>query len=79
MFFYKPTNHIFSRVDHDHELERKLAVVGCQLVDFLVRCEQEDGVKQLMDLLSDIALCLSEVCKEFSLNFKKKYTDLFSL
>ena len=61
VFFYKPTNHIFSRTESDHELERKLAVVGCQLIDFLVRCDHEEGIKQLMDLLTDIGLCLSEV------------------
>ena len=61
VFFYKPTNHMFSRMASDNELERKLAVVGCQLVDFLVKCDQEDLVKQLMDLLVDIGLCLSEV------------------
>ena len=52
---------MFSLMASDHELERKLAVVGCQLVDFLVKCDQEDLVKQLMDLLVDIGLCLSEV------------------
>lgn len=61
VFFFKPTNHIFSRVESDHALGRKLVVVGCQLTDFLVRCDHEEGVKQLMDLLTDIGLCLSEV------------------
>ena len=36
-------------------------MTGCKLVDFLVRCDGEEGNKQLMDLLSDIGLCLSEV------------------
>ncbi|KAL4236760.1 hypothetical protein ACF0H5_005145 [Mactra antiquata] len=60
-FFYKPTNHLFSRVENEHPLQRKFALAGCHLVDFLVRCEQDEGTKILNDFLSDIALCLSEV------------------
>ncbi|XP_045157719.2 rapamycin-insensitive companion of mTOR-like isoform X2 [Mercenaria mercenaria] len=61
VFFFKPTNHMFSRLHADHEFQRKFALAGCQLADFLVRCEQEEGTKILTDFLADIALCLSEV------------------
>ncbi|KAH3731199.1 hypothetical protein DPMN_057207, partial [Dreissena polymorpha] len=59
-FFYKPTNHQFSREPSDHEFQKKYALVGCHLVDFLIRCETEEGQKIVSDLLADIALCLSE-------------------
>jgi len=40
VYFFKPTNHQFSRIESSNELEKKYAIVGCQLVDFLLRCEQ---------------------------------------
>ncbi|KAK3609904.1 hypothetical protein CHS0354_036667 [Potamilus streckersoni] len=61
VYFFKPTNHLFSRIGHDCENGKKIALVGCQLLKFLLRCSQEEATKQLMDFLVDVALCLSEL------------------
>ncbi|KAL3868472.1 hypothetical protein ACJMK2_041273 [Sinanodonta woodiana] len=40
VYFFKPTNHLFSRIGHDCENGKKIAMVGCQLLKFLLRCSQ---------------------------------------
>ena len=46
IYFFKPTNHLFSRFESEHEQEKKIATVGCQMVDFLVRCDQVRKLKK---------------------------------
>ncbi|XP_052775865.1 rapamycin-insensitive companion of mTOR-like isoform X2 [Mya arenaria] len=60
-FYFSPTNHEFSRLEADHEMGSKIALVGCQLIDFIVKADQEEGVKLMREFLTDISLCLSEV------------------
>ncbi|KAL5015873.1 hypothetical protein ScPMuIL_005462 [Solemya velum] len=59
--FFKPTNHLFSRIESNCENGKKFAKEGCELMDFLVKCDQEDAQKLLSEWLTDIEECLSEV------------------
>ncbi|KAK7495005.1 hypothetical protein BaRGS_00013645 [Batillaria attramentaria] len=61
VFFFKPTNHLFSHMDLSSERARTICVAGCHLVDFLAPQLQEEAGKLISDLLTDIAQCLSEV------------------
>ena len=40
MFFFKPTNHLFSHMDLGSDIGHTVCLVACQLVDFLVGVTQ---------------------------------------
>ncbi|XP_069128220.1 rapamycin-insensitive companion of mTOR-like isoform X2 [Argopecten irradians] len=61
IYFFKPTNHLFSRLEVGHKLATKIAHAGCLLTEFLMECVQEDVRKHFVDLINDIGQCLSEV------------------
>ncbi|KAK7099628.1 rapamycin-insensitive companion of mTOR-like [Littorina saxatilis] len=63
VFYFKPTNHLFSHMDLNAESGPSVCLVACQLVDFLVNetITAEEVQKLATELLSDINLCLNEV------------------
>ncbi|XP_076440459.1 rapamycin-insensitive companion of mTOR-like isoform X2 [Babylonia areolata] len=61
VFFFKPTNHLFSHMDMNSERGPTVCLVACQLVDFLVSLSQEEVQKLTSELLADINHCLNEV------------------
>ncbi|XP_025081196.1 rapamycin-insensitive companion of mTOR-like [Pomacea canaliculata] len=61
LFFFKPTNHLFSHMKINSELGHKICLVGCYFVEFLVSVSQEETQKMITELLIDIAQCLTEV------------------
>ncbi|KAL8596171.1 hypothetical protein ACOMHN_021211 [Nucella lapillus] len=61
VFFFKPTNHLFSHMEIHCELGPSVCQVACQLVDFLVSLTQEEVQKLTTELLTDINHCLNEV------------------
>ncbi|XP_060081851.1 uncharacterized protein LOC132561136 [Ylistrum balloti] len=61
IYFFKPTNHLFSRLDVGHKLATKIAHVGCLLMEFLMECGQEEIKKPFVDFINDIGQCLSEI------------------
>ena len=39
VYFFKPTNHVFSRQEFTNERSQKIAHVGCLLIDYLISSE----------------------------------------
>ncbi|XP_052097251.1 rapamycin-insensitive companion of mTOR-like [Mytilus californianus] len=65
VYFFKPTNHIFSRQELKNGKSKKIAHVGCLLIDFLISCDQDEAQKQVIDFLNDIGQCLSEISSHY--------------
>ncbi|XP_046330991.2 rapamycin-insensitive companion of mTOR-like isoform X1 [Haliotis rufescens] len=66
VFFYKPTNDMFSRMELTNENARKLCDIGCHLIDFLIKSNQDEAQKHITDWLTDIAQCLGELSTQHS-------------
>ncbi|KAJ8305360.1 hypothetical protein KUTeg_015905 [Tegillarca granosa] len=64
VYFFKPTNHLFSRLEMTNERSEKIAYIGCQLVDFLIESDQEEASKLITEFLNDIGQCLSEIAMQ---------------
>ena len=60
VYFFKPTNHLFSRQEFTNERSQKIAHVGCLLIDYFITSERDEALKQVIDYLNDIGQCLSE-------------------
>eukprot|EP00794_Sanderia_malayensis_P007811 gene7810-8657_t len=59
--FYKPSNKHFCLVEIENKLAKKLSEVGLQLVDFLLRKEEQpEGEKLLLELVQEISDALTE-------------------
>uniref|UniRef100_A0A665T2J1 RPTOR independent companion of MTOR, complex 2b n=1 Tax=Echeneis naucrates TaxID=173247 RepID=A0A665T2J1_ECHNA len=53
LFFYKPSNKVYSSLELKHPKATQLTVVGCQFIEFLLLSEEE-GMGYLEDLVKDI-------------------------
>ncbi|XP_060747730.1 rapamycin-insensitive companion of mTOR isoform X2 [Tachysurus vachellii] len=58
LFFYKPSSKLYASLELDHIKAKKLTVVGCQFIEFLLESD-EDGQVYLEDLVKDIVQWLS--------------------
>eukprot|EP00111_Clytia_hemisphaerica_P003838 TCONS_00011021-protein len=59
--FYKPFQKLYSQVPLEDPMGRKYSEVALQLVDFLLRKdEQPEGEKSLIEILQDVRDCLGE-------------------
>uniref|UniRef100_A0A2C9LNG1 Rapamycin-insensitive companion of mTOR n=1 Tax=Biomphalaria glabrata TaxID=6526 RepID=A0A2C9LNG1_BIOGL len=63
VYFFKPENDLFSKTDITDPNLRKICVVGCHLIDFLISSNSDEAEKLITELLSDIAENLKEVTK----------------
>ncbi|XP_035698302.1 rapamycin-insensitive companion of mTOR-like [Branchiostoma floridae] len=62
VFFYRPKNLLYSGLKLDSSLvePRKLTIVGCQLMEFLLDC-QEEGHRFVEEVIREVVECLCEV------------------
>lgn len=44
VYFFKPTNHLFSRQEFTNERSQKIAHVGCLLIDYLISSERVSNI-----------------------------------
>ncbi|XP_041359986.1 rapamycin-insensitive companion of mTOR-like [Gigantopelta aegis] len=61
IYFFKPTNDQFSRMDLKCDNSRLFCKVGCHLIDFLIKSHQDEAQKHVTEWLTDIAQCLYEL------------------
>ncbi|XP_030844625.1 rapamycin-insensitive companion of mTOR-like isoform X2 [Strongylocentrotus purpuratus] len=64
--FYKPMSKQYSVISLGRELGRSseiqsYTIIGCQLLNFLLNCDETDAEKLLMELTVDIGDCLLEI------------------
>ncbi|XP_041475993.1 rapamycin-insensitive companion of mTOR-like isoform X2 [Lytechinus variegatus] len=64
--FYKPMSKQYSVISLGQELGRSseiqsYTIIGCQLLNFLLNCDETDAEKLLMELAVDIGDCLLEI------------------
>ncbi|KAL4617283.1 rapamycin-insensitive companion of mTOR-like isoform X2 [Arapaima gigas] len=71
LFFYKPSSRLFSCLELSHSKARLLTIAGCQLMEFLLRSEEE-GQVYLEDLVRDVAQWLSSLDVKSDSNFQSK-------
>ncbi|KAK3090902.1 hypothetical protein FSP39_015586 [Pinctada imbricata] len=64
VFFFKPTNHKFSRLEINHEFVINMCHAGCLMVDYLLESDQEEAYKYMTDFLMDVGECLSEISRQ---------------
>ncbi|XP_019620520.1 PREDICTED: rapamycin-insensitive companion of mTOR-like [Branchiostoma belcheri] len=62
IYFYRPKNLLYSGLTLDSRLvePRKLTIVGCQLMEFLLDC-QEEGHRFVEEVIREVVECLCEV------------------
>ncbi|XP_066298986.1 rapamycin-insensitive companion of mTOR-like [Branchiostoma lanceolatum] len=62
VYFYRPKNLLYSGLKLDSKLAepRKLTIVGCQLMEFLLDC-QEEGHRFVEEVIREVVECLCEV------------------
>ncbi|KAH9523714.1 hypothetical protein Btru_040714 [Bulinus truncatus] len=63
VYFFKPENDLFSKTDINDLSSKKICVVGCHLIDFLISSCSDEADKMITELLADIAENLKEVTK----------------
>ncbi|CAL1528119.1 unnamed protein product, partial [Lymnaea stagnalis] len=63
VFYYKPENDLFSKTDINDPHSRKICIVGCHLIDFLISCNSDEAEKMINELLTDMSENLKEVTK----------------
>ncbi|XP_064626915.1 rapamycin-insensitive companion of mTOR-like isoform X2 [Lineus longissimus] len=64
VFFFKPSNRLYSCIDQKTERAKTYTMVGCQMVDFLLECDETESDRILEEWLGDIAGCLAQIRTE---------------